>query len=101
MKHIYISGAISGRDKKEYQKHFESAEDYLERWGYSPINPASDEFAEAHFFEHKDYKAIMRVDINVLAGCDSIYMLKGWEHSMGARAEHAFAAACGMTILYE
>lgn len=30
-----------------------------------------------------------------------IYMLKGWEFSKGAKAEHALAVALGLEIMYE
>lgn len=32
---------------------------------------------------------------------DAIYMLKGWEKSLGARAEHTVATCLGLQIIYE
>ena len=32
---------------------------------------------------------------------DGIYMLKGWEKSRGAMAEHATAVALGLEVMYE
>ena len=32
---------------------------------------------------------------------DALYMLHGWEHSLGARAEHAVAVALTLPIAYE
>ena len=39
--------------------------------------------------------------INKLSGCDAIYMLRGWENSKGARAEHAVAVWIGLEIIYQ
>lgn len=46
-------------------------------------------------------KRMMRADINAVLQSDAIYMLKGWEKSVGARAEHALAIWNGATIVYE
>ena len=46
-------------------------------------------------------KRIVKKDLDGLQGCTHIYMLKGWEKSVGARAEHAVAVWLGLTIEYE
>ena len=38
---------------------------------------------------------------NICRHADALYMLKGWEHSLGARAEHAVAVALRLPIAYE
>lgn len=37
----------------------------------------------------------------ICAEGEGIYMLKGWEASKGAKAEHALAEALGLEIMYE
>jgi hypothetical protein len=36
-----------------------------------------------------------------LIDSDAIYMLRGWEQSKGARAEHAVAVWIGLEIIYQ
>ena len=43
----------------------------------------------------------MSITLALLEECDSIYMLKDWEHSKGAQIEHTFAAGLGKEIVYE
>lgn len=37
----------------------------------------------------------------LLHNCNSIYMLRGWQNSRGARLEHAAAVESDMRIFYE
>jgi hypothetical protein len=41
----------------------------------------------------------MVTDLAMLSQCDTILVLPGWEHSLGARAEVAFAHSCGDFLL--
>ena len=36
---------------------------------------------------------------SAMLGCDLIYMLRGWEHSKGAKLEHDVATSCGIGVL--
>jgi hypothetical protein len=40
-------------------------------------------------------------DLEILARCDAIYMLKGWKLSFGAVAEHQLATDLGLEVMYE
>ena len=40
-------------------------------------------------------------DMQRICECAAIYMLKGWEHSSGARAEHTLANALKLQVIYE
>lgn len=48
-----------------------------------------------------DWREHMRVDIRALVDCDSIYMLKGWELSKGAKLELDVASSCGIPVEFE
>jgi hypothetical protein len=48
-----------------------------------------------------DDKAFLEGDLAILRRCDCIYLLKGWELSQGARAEHELAVKIGLEIMYE
>jgi hypothetical protein len=39
--------------------------------------------------------------VAMLSRCDGIYVLRGWERSIGARLEVQVAAACGLLIEFE
>lgn len=47
---------------------------------------------------HADY---LRGDFQMIARCDGIVMLEGWEDSKGATMEHEYAKSLGMFIWYQ
>ena len=90
---IYIAGKISG--DKEYRKKFDAIYDHLiHKYGCPVYNPAKQP-------EGLSYKEYLYNGIDLLKNCNVIYMIKGWEDSKGARAEHAIAVALGYKIIYE
>ena len=72
-----------------------SAEEKLIKMGYSPINPVKNAPGG------QTWEYYLRNDIIKLMCCDSIYMLKGWRSSRGARLEHYIAKKLGFKIIYE
>lgn len=90
---LYLSGPISGTD--DYIKRFDEVEDRLTEEGYSVINPARLLERLPGGFSHEEY---MGVCMGLLAACDAICMLGGWEGSTGANREYGFALARGMGI---
>lgn len=93
---IYISGAINGT--KDYLERFEVAEKKLVEDGYSVVNPAK---IMSFLPTDTTYEQYMDMGIIMLDMCQQIYMLKGWEKSLGANREFGYALAKGMTILNE
>lgn len=89
---IYIAGRISGY--AAYQEHFKKAEDEIFEQGGIALNPAT----LPPGLSQEEY---MRICIPMLNICDTIYMLKGWESSVGAKIEHALATQAGKIIMYE
>lgn len=96
---IYISGAMTGIS--DYAERFERAEAYL-RDGYGPeaeiINPAR---VLAPLPETTTWGQYMDIALNALRGCDMIYILMGWECSIGAQIERLYAAGCRMEVEYQ
>ena len=89
---IYVSGPISGRQHLN-RPAFEAASKLLESRGHVAMRPAWDE---------PTYRSALTMDVqNILWHADALYMLKGWEHSPGSRAEHAVAVALKLPIRYE
>lgn len=93
---IYISGAISGLPKHEYESRFKMAEQNLLELGYETVNPCTLNHGAAATWED-----FMLNDIKALFGCTAIYMLSNWKNSHGARIEHSIAVERSMVILYQ
>lgn len=96
MSSIYISGQITGTD--DYMERFAEAEKQLTERGYTVINPAK---INANLPENTPYKRYIDISLELLRGCDSIYMLDGWEESKGARLEYYYAETMGYKILHQ
>lgn len=89
---IYIAGRIS--NYPEYKEHFQRAEEYLRKQNCIVLNPAM-------FPAGLTQEEYMRACIPMLQISDSIYMLEGWEQSVGATIEHDLALQAKKAILYE
>lgn len=93
---VYISGPITGTER--YMNKFAWAENFWKDRGVYVINPAK---TNATLPEETDHDGYMRISIALLAECDTIYMLKGWQNSIGANEERDYALENGYNILYE
>jgi hypothetical protein len=48
-----------------------------------------------------DREKFIQADLDLLARCDAIYMLRNWEGSKGAAGEHTYAVNLKKRIFYE
>lgn len=109
---VYIAGPMRGYPEFNFPA-FYAAEERLERMGFEVGNPAAwddpnevggnatgdmEEAAQKGFSLRKALSRDMKY---IAEEADAIYMLKGWEKSAGATAEHALAKALDLTIMYE
>lgn len=93
---IYISGKITGTD--DYLHRFEAAENHLNNSDILDIiNPAK----VNSFLPELSYSQYIKMSLCMLEMCDTIYMLKGWEDSTGAKLEWEYAKANNYKIMYE
>ena len=101
---IYLSGPIAGIDG--FEKRFDRWNRYLSNFGYEVVNPcdilpyphAGDcppGYVTANGHSSACY---LRTDLEALLMCDAIFMMPGWEYSIGSRLEHSVAAHCGIKI---
>ena len=92
---VYISGPITGVDN--YMDNFNKAEEYLTSLGYDVINPARVDAVLPKML----YDEYLRIDLYLLAQCEAIYLLDGWNRSDGAKAEMKDALMMGIDIYLE
>lgn len=85
---IYISGKITGTT--DFLDRFAKAEEYLkDKYPNTPIvNPAKLSMIMPAGSVWDDY---MVVSMALVSRCSQIYMLKGWETSLGAQEELQYA----------
>lgn len=93
---VYISGAITNNPNAKAQ--FDKAKETLLELnkGYEPISPM-----DLQHNHDKSWKSHMKEDISALMQCDAIYMMVGWEKSIGAKIEHDLAQGLNYKIIYE
>lgn len=94
---IYISGQITGLEKGEAIKYFETAENLLRlAFECEIFNPIKDiEQSDDKTWEHYMLECIDR-----LFTCDVVYLLQNWESSRGARIEFNIAKELGKVIVF-
>jgi hypothetical protein len=91
---IYISGPMTGHDDHNFPA-FHAAAVRLRQAGWEVANPAE------NFDGRTDLprEAYLRADMVMLAQCDAIAMLPGWEDSRGATLEYTVARELGCAVL--
>lgn len=102
-KQIYVAGPMSGHPNFNFPAFF-AAQKKLEKLGWKVWNPAAKDMeddpsiinnptgdAQKAIAEGFDFREAFSWDCEKIVRGDAIYMLKGWEQSPGAKAEHAIA----------
>jgi len=121
MKKIYIAGPMTGYEYFNFPA-FDAAEKKFFDKGYDVFSPAEHDrmllkkpinwmpeecnsrgpWKEWALPDAPSLRDMLGADLAWIAKeATSIYMLKGWERSNGAKAEHALAVALGLEIIYE
>ena len=93
---VYISGPITEVDG--YMELFEAVEARLKAKGYEVINPAK---VNAQMPPTTTYEGYMDMSLAMIKQADAIYLLYGFEKSIGAMREYWFAIGAGMKIMKE
>lgn len=94
---IYVSGKITGLPIEEAKQRFANSQALLESIGFEVVNPL--EFGLCD--EKESWESHMVKDIELLFGCDAIYMMDNWTGSTGAGIEYDIAFRLGKDIWFE
>jgi len=89
---IYIAGSITG--VFDYRKRFKKVNDFLTKEGHLCMDPSI-------LTEGFPYESYMPICFAMIDACDAIYLLDGWESSMGACKELEYAQSKNKTVFYE
>lgn len=92
---VYLSGKISGLDFEDVRKRFSEAEELLRGLCFDVVNPLKNGLPE-----ESSWITHLCKDIELLHECNYIYMMEGWQESIGACIEYDFAVRTGKTILF-
>lgn len=105
---IYLSGLIAAGGTLPFEQVTKNCEVFdrhaarLRAAGHEVYNPAEDDDPR----ERPDtvssldvHHECLRRDLRHLLDCDAIYMIPGWQRSVGAPVELYLARAVGMTLL--
>ena len=113
---IYLAGPMRNIPFFNFS-NFDAVAYMLRGAGHTVLNPADKDrevygkdfelkFPTGQFSDCPEAKFSLREALEydlswICRKADTLYMLTGWEHSGGARAEHAVAAALNLKIIYE
>ena len=98
---VYIAGAYRAKTLRGVVENIRKAEEVsIKYWkrGYAVICPhlntalLDGELTDEHF---------LNGDLAILARCDIVVMMRGWENSIGATAEHNYAKELGIQVIYD
>lgn len=115
MTKIYIAGPMKGIPLFNFPA-FDAVRDSLNKWpDFVAVSPADIDrqngFDPSFLPEDYDWSIIppsagtrteiLRRDVDALLECEAIYMLPGWEHSVGAKAELHLARWAGLQVYHD
>lgn len=92
---IYVAGPMTGYPGLNFD-NFHRVTAKLRDEGHEVINPA-----EVNPDLNAEWVECMAVDIQLVAQCDAIWLLQGWEISPGAIMEWLTAKRLALDIYYE
>lgn len=93
LKRIYVSGPMTGRPDHNFAA-FHAAAARLRDAGFEVVNPAEN-FGGRTDLPRETY---LRADVILVAQCEAIAMLPGWEESRGAKLEYLLARELSMPV---
>lgn len=89
---VYLSGPITGLDRKDYMERFRLANNKLRENGYDTCNPTKTWACRwPWFYKLVGYKLTLCYDLWLLMRCDAVYFLPECTESVGSCIEQQVA----------
>lgn len=104
---IYISGPITGQEDTALQRFVEAHAELAARYSsasnqLSIIDPFwANALIFVYFGEAPTHADYMATAIAMLSVCDTIYLMRGWEHSEGCQQEYKYAVEHKYKIIFQ
>ena len=101
---IYIAGPIAGMTDLNKDAFVRAAEKLsAEGWTvYDPLEIGEFYGTPEDIQDDPELLAkVIKAELGFVARADAIYLLKGWERSVGAKRELLVALGCGLEIIQE
>jgi len=100
---IFLSGPMTNIDKYNFPEFNRKAE-MLRSRGWEVVNPV--DICLKYKFEKvisdkTVFNAMVKEELEQLVTCDAIYMMKGWENSLGAMKEYVLARRHNLKFVFE
>ena len=103
---IYVAGPMTGLPKLNYPK-FRRVAARLRREGWHVVSPV--EIGEAmglrgecaDELDEVMLQQVIDAELRALRGCDAIWLMRGWERSVGTRRELVVAISYGLEVVLE
>ena len=98
---VYISGAITGQEETARERFLNAEEEVKRIFGrdveyINPYEVGEVAAVNAETLTHSDY---MGIAVGLMLACDTIYMMPGWEKSLGCQLEREYAEIHKMKIV--
>ena len=98
---VYIAGPMRGLPDCNYPR-FNACAATLREIGWHVVNPAEigAKYGTPEQINHDPdiLKAVTTIELHALEKCDAIFLLEGWNESVGAKQELAAALAAGLKV---
>lgn len=96
MKKCYIAGKIGDLPEHIYKENFNRGKSEVRAMGFVPVSPV--DLPHRHNRTWCDY---MKEDLIAMLECDSVYALRNWRESIGAKIEINLALEVGINIIQQ
>lgn len=104
MELVFVSGKYGGKTKSEVTQNIMRAEEVavkLWRRGFAVLCPHLNTILFDLHYPDIPRETYLEGDLEMLKGCNSIYMMRGFKQSEGAMAELRLALKLGLKVYYE
>lgn len=100
---LYVAGPMRGKPDYNFPA-FDAAAARLRAQGYEVVNPAEmsrEVGVEKVVTDPAVFNRLIAEELREVRACDAIYLLQGWETSLGTRDELEVALSHGLEIMLE